>query len=173
MKKLIYQKIINNFDEKQRTINLDVDKLYLNLNLTLILSKFLNKHIEIQLKGFVFNFLNTNYIITLHHNLPIENVLHNTNSMDILINSNWSEILILDVTNIDIINYKINKFYCNKLPNINTIISIEGLNTQKNYTLEVIKYEFILFDNIQDDYLMPYIIGKFNTFISVLNYIIN
>jgi len=166
MKKIIYQKIINNSDKNQESINLDDEFKIHHLNLTLISSKFLNKHIEIQLKGFIFNFLNINYIITLHHNLPIENVLYNTNLMDILINSNWSEILILDATNINIVNYKINKFYCNKLPNINTIIYIEELNTRKNYILEVIKYEFLLFDNLQDDYLMPYIVGKFNTPIS-------
>jgi len=88
MKKIIYQKIINNSDKNQESINLDDEFKIHHLNLTLISSKFLNKHIEIQLKGFIFNFLNINYIITLHHNLPIENVLYNTNLMDILINSN-------------------------------------------------------------------------------------
>jgi hypothetical protein len=108
MKKIIYQKIINNSDKNQESINLDDEFKIHHLNLTLISSKFLNKHIEIQLKGFIFNFLNINYIITLHHNLPIENVLYNTNLMDILINSNWSEILILDATiNFIVINYQI------------------------------------------------------------------
>ena len=159
------------------------------LEIKLLTQQFIDKKLKIILNGFIFNFSKKNYIITLHHNLPIDNVsstidnvsntidnvsstidsvsntIDNVSStidsvsLDIQINSCWSEVLILNTDKLDLSSYKINKKYQNSLPKINeTLNLIQNIN---RYNLTVINYEFLPFDNLQSDYLIPYIIVTF------------
>ena len=106
---------------------------------------FYEKSLKISLNGFIFKFNNKEYIITLNHNLPVKSIEYNNSLVNIKINSNWSEILILDFPN-NLIDYKIHKIYQNKLPLVNQILKIKS--TLINYNLIVTGYDFIPFDNL-------------------------
>ena len=141
------------------------DNLLETIDLKLLVSNFINNKIELLLNGFILNFSNHDYIISIHHNLPIDNIYEGTNSLNILINSCWSETLILDNNLLDLSKYKINKYYQNKLPKPNDILELKksefdikiNQSATMVYKLKVINYDFHPFDNIQSDYLIPYI----------------
>jgi hypothetical protein len=116
----------------------------------IIYTPFFNKNnIKLSLKGCFIKWNSNIYILTVHHNLPINNVLLNDNNLDIIINSKWSEVLILDGNNYYKDFIVLNKIQ-NKLPKINNIINME------KYLLKVIDYEFINFDNYEGPQI-PYI----------------
>ena len=149
-----------------------IPKLKQTINIKLITSKFNFKNIELNLNGFIFNFSNKYYIISTHHNLPISEVINNNTILDIIINSCWSEVLIMNTSNINISEYSIYKSYYNKILKNKELINIKFNNDRLiNYRLEILEYEFQPFDNIQTDYLMPYIVAKFITNIDIDNII--
>lgn len=108
-----------------------------------------DKNTNFSIKGCFIEYNSKKYIISVHHNLPINNILFNDNKLNIIINSKWSEALILDGTNYNKDFIVLNKIQ-NKLPKINNIINME------NYILKVINYKFINFDNY-DGPQIPYI----------------
>jgi hypothetical protein len=103
-----------------------------------------NKYL-LSLKGFYIKFESKIYIFSIHHNLPINNVSFNDIKIDIIINSRWSDVLILDGEQ-DGFNYNkdyvLHKTIQNKLPNIDSIVNM------KDYLLQIVDYEFINIDNI-------------------------
>lgn len=126
------------------------------LDLQLFTQTFNKKVYENNLNGFILSYNNSNYIISVHHFLPIDKVMTNNSNLDIIVNSCWSEILICS-GNID--NYT-------KYKKINTSIPKERSNLQlvsSNDTYEMVTtgIEFIPFDNIDCNILMPYIKATF------------
>jgi len=111
--------------------------------------------------AFFFKYKKIIYIITLHHNLPINNIKLNDNDLDIHINSQWSEVLILNINkNINLLNYNIyNKFYI-RLPKINDVTYINYNN--RKISLQVINIIFLPFNDISN-FLLPYILLKGHT----------
>lgn len=129
------------------------------IQLTLTTQKFNSINKELSLSGFIFNYNNMNYIFTVHHMIPIENIIFNNIILSQHINSSWSEVLILHTNNIDIEPYLINKEYINKIPkideNIYMNIGIERIE------MIVADYDFIPFDNMKTSPLIPYIKATF------------
>lgn len=107
---------------------------------------------ETTLKGFYFKYKNNIYIFSTHHNLPIDNILYNDiEDLEIIINSKWSNVLILNGNNYNNIFklYNLNLIQ-NKIPPIDSIINMI------DYNLKIIGCEFIPFDNI-DGQKIPFI----------------
>jgi hypothetical protein len=117
---------------------------------------FLNKNLEQKLYSFILNYKKINYIISLHHNLPIDKVYNDLNiELNIKVNSCWSEVLILQTDNVDIEKYHINSKIQNKIPKINQVMYIKT-NDQRYETI-MIDHVFIPFDNINNELTIPYL----------------
>ena len=95
--------------------------LYRHMDLKITTQSFNNKNMNLTLKGFILNYNNNNYIITLHHNLGISEVCEVNTSilLDICINSCWNEVLIMKSQKIDMSKYII---YENIKNNIRRIV---------------------------------------------------
>ena len=113
--------------------------------INLYTDSFYDKSLKVSLNGFIFKYDNKYHLISIHHNLPINKVEYNNDPLNIKINSNWSEILILDLPN-NYIDYKINKLYQNKLPLIDQMLQIKTNNN--TFDINVIGYDFMPFDNL-------------------------
>lgn len=108
--------------------------------------------------GFVIKHNTKKYIVTLHHNLPINKVIdENKNELEIIINSNWNELLFLklpdDISDIPDYNIYINNFQT-KLPKKSDIahINIDGTK----FKIDITNITYFPFDNI-NGYKLPYI----------------
>ena len=117
------------------------------------------KKLTLSLNGFILNYMNKNYVITVHHNLPIDSVLHE-NSVEIVRNSGWSEILICSTNELNLREYKINRSIKNTIPKNNETLI---LKSDIDYEMRTIGYDFLPFDNIHENLLIPYIKAKFIT----------
>jgi hypothetical protein len=116
------------------------------------------KKLKLSLNGFILNHENTNHLITVHHNLPINTIYNDDNPIEIIRNSGWCEILIASTKTLNLKEYKINRIVKNTILKNNELIT---LKSNKNYDMRVIDYDFIPFDNISDNYLIPYIKAEF------------
>jgi len=126
-----------------------------------------NEHnIKIKTSGFVLRYKNKNYIVTLHQNLPIIDIeLLNNNIIqvtkfdksNILINSCWSNILIMLSKNIH--NFNIYSKYQNKLPSENDTLII--YDNMRKINILFLTITFISFNKLLD-ILTPYIIASFD-----------
>lgn len=127
------------------------------VNLKLNMQTFISNDLETKLNGFILNYNGENYIISVHHFLPVKSVydLDTNNELTIRVNSCWSEILLLDTSHIDISKYKITDKIQNKLPKPDEYIYIKTNN--QRYELKVLDYESIPFDNIQNNITIPQI----------------
>jgi len=130
------------------------------LQLRIKTQPFLNKFLEQKLNGFVLNYKKIDYLISVHHNLPIDSVynLLTQESLNIKINSCWSEVMILETQNIDLSNLCINYKIQNKLPKVDQIMFIKTNN--ERYLTQVIDHVFIPFNSISDALTIPYIRSK-------------
>jgi hypothetical protein len=127
------------------------------ININIISQSFMNKNINTQQYAFLLNYCSKVYCVSLHHFIPIQNVIDNdTNQkLNILVNSCWSEILLLNYYNIK--NKGIKKLH-NAIPKPNTELVL--YNNDSKYKFSVISYDFIPFDNLNDEYNIPYITAK-------------
>jgi len=145
--------------------------------LTLIVEcqEYLSKTIKLQMSGFIINIKGINKVITLHHFLPIKTVVETeiNQQLSILINSSWSEFLILDLDskNINLNKYSIYKNIQNKLPNLNDELTMNIVNSRETNNICIMKvcgYDYIPYDNLNIDMTLPYIkasvISKVNEF---------
>ena len=117
---------------------------------------FLDNSLEQNLNGFLLNYKKTIYLISLHHNLTIVSVYNSDDKqkLNISINSGWSEVLIMDTSNIDLSKYVINTNIQKKLPKVDDLLMIK--TNDINYRLSVIDIEYIPFNNI-NNLTIPYI----------------
>jgi hypothetical protein len=122
---------------------------------------FLNKFLEQKLNSFVLNYKKINHLISVHHHLPIDTVSDAFDKkLKIKINSCWSEVLVMETDNIDLSKYSIYSKFQNKLPKPGQAMFIKS-NDQR-YETTMFDYEFIPFDNINNDWMIPYIRAKIN-----------
>jgi hypothetical protein len=128
----------------------------------------LNKFLEKKLNSFVLNYQKTNYIISVHHNLPIDSIynLHDQ-KLNIKVDSCWSEVLIIDTTDIDLKDVTINYKIQNKLPKEGQLLTIK--TGDERYQTHVIDHEFIPFDKFSGDLTIPYIRSTLNESIDNLS----
>jgi hypothetical protein len=128
------------------------------LTLKILSQKFNGQNIKTTTYGFVLNYNGKNYIITVHHFLPIYKIFdfETNNELNIEINSSWNEGLILDTENVDLSKYKIFSKIHNSVPKLKSNLSMMINNDR--IQLEIIGYDLIPFDNIQMD--VPILIIK-------------
>lgn len=135
------------------------------INLDINCIPFKTKTHSESLCGFLLQYNNSVYLFSIHHYLPIESITNSNDKSEceIIINSCWSEALIMSSYNIDKIMYttfkKINnnlKSICdNKIrQNIFTIIENEEVQ------LDIFGTTFEYFDNFSNSPYTPYILGK-------------
>jgi hypothetical protein len=127
-----------------------------SINISILTEDFYNKRIKLNLNGFYIKYNSNIYLITLHHNLPIYLVKYNDITLDVLIDSCWNELLILENKNIkkDIM---IHTNWCHILKDTKTIYIIKD-----NYKIMFnnIDYEFIEYNNLESGSKIPYITAK-------------
>lgn len=88
------------------------------------------------LKGFILEYKKKKYIISIHHYLPIKKISYNDIELKQLINSYWSEILILEYNLSDFISYK--KYH----------VSLPKLNTQLYFNnIELLVSDIVFFEH--------------------------
>jgi hypothetical protein len=127
------------------------------LKLTIETQEYLTNKICQEISGFIFNTGGKNKLITLHHFLPVEKVLETETNQElsILINSSWSEFLILDPGYINISKYSVYKEIHNRLPKINDELFMELSETR--CVMKVFGYEFFPYNNLNTKITIPYI----------------
>ena len=135
------------------------------IDLNFITQEFESKQLKVNVKGFVLNYENKNYIITLHHNLPIHsiNIVGNESILSIKINSRWNECLILDYLD-HINNCKINNMIYKTLPKKNDMLYIIH---DRRYVMNTTGITFIPFDNSPNGIMIPYIVASMENFENV------
>jgi len=119
------------------------------IDLTIVTQKFNNQHYNFNFKGFIFEYNKKNYIITIHHNLPIHKITYKSIELFNVINSCWNEFLILEC---NFSNFIIHKKYNISLPKKNVLLYFNNI--------EIIVYDikFIPFNNLNNyPYKLPYI----------------
>ena len=128
------------------------------INIEILSEVFNETSINININGFIFCYLDINYIITSHNFIPINNVSDdNNNRLDIILNSITNEVLILKYLPIHDIEYKINKIYQLKIPLIKTVCYILY---DRKYKILIKNTTFISYNNITSKYKLPYIVAN-------------
>ncbi len=127
------------------------------MTLKIITQPLNSRMIENLVTGFILNHENSNYIISVHHFLPINAVLEyeSETPLNIKINSSWSEALILETNNMDFSKYKIFSKVHNNIPKPDCPLFIKVAG--KRLELQITGYEMLPFDNIQSDITIPII----------------
>ena len=120
---------------------------------------FNNTAINSKINAFIICYLNTNYIITYHNFIPINNICDNNNNrLKILLDSITSDVLILEYLPTYKDTHKINKKFLLKLPENGTICNILH---EHRYNIRIEETTFISCNNITSEYKLPYIIASF------------
>lgn len=139
--------------------------------LELCTQEFQQKQLKIRLNGFIMNYNNNNYIVTLHHNLPIHEFTIPSKQIKPTIKFNplWNECIILETEDIkcNLDEYKINSMIQNKLPKINETICV--VTETKRYKMITIGLDFIPFDMSNSNYMIPYIKATFVDKIDIMD----
>ena len=128
------------------------------IKLTLKPQPFISNEYKEELTGFLLQYNNSIYGITVHHNLPIETLYNSEtkNSLDIIINSCWSEALIFKTNNINTSQYNIFKKIQNRIPNAdNDIFTI--INNERAQ-VKFVEMNFEPFDGFNSSPKTPYIL---------------
>jgi hypothetical protein len=122
---------------------------------------FLNKFRIKNINSFVLNYQKINYLISVHHNLPIDSVYNSHDQkLNIKVNSCWSEVLIMETNNVNLSNTIINYKVQNKLPKEGHVMTIK--TTSELYHTTVVDHVFFPFDNITGNYKIIYIKSRLN-----------
>jgi len=119
---------------------------------------FLGKYIEQNLNSFILYYDREHHLVSVHHNLPFDSIYYDKQELSIKVNSCWSEVLIMETNNLDLTDININYNIQNKLPQEGDVLCIKT-STGRYQTL-CIGYDFIPFDNINEDLKLPYIKSK-------------
>ena len=132
------------------------------MNITINIQEFLNKILKLNLISFVLNYYKKNYLISVHHHLPIDSVYNLFDQKLIIkVDSCWSEVLIMETDNIDISLLPINYTFQNRIPKPDQVLIIK--TDILRYESVMIDYDFIPFDNINQNLTIPYIRAKLKT----------
>lgn len=131
------------------------------ITLELCTQAFQGQQIKIELNGFLMTFGSNDYIVTLHHNLPIHEIIISDPQMkpNILFNPMWNESLILDANDIKchLAKYKTTNIIQNKLPKSNENLSM--ITNNMRYEMNTLGIDFISFDLSPAGPKIPYIMA--------------
>ena len=129
--------------------------------MTIILSTIptLGKQLNIKLNSFILSYKSKKFIVSLHHNIPINTVSdEGCNMIDIHINSLWSEVLLLKSDTINCTDYKVFNEIQNKLPKEGDAMT---LLADVRYNMIAKDIIMIPYDNLSTDFSLPYITAEF------------
>ncbi len=127
-----------------------------SIDINIITDNFYDKQIKMNLVGTVIKYNSKKYLITVHHNLPIYLVKHKTTNLNVLIDSCWNELLVLENNNI-FNNVKVHTNFCHILKSdINIYIVKDNCKIMFNN----ISYEFIQYNNLEKGQRVPYIVAN-------------
>jgi hypothetical protein len=130
---------------------------HITINLSTIPT--LGKQLDIKLNSFILSYKSKKFIVSLHHNIPINNITDEEgNILDIHINSLWSEILILKSDTINCTDYKVFNEIQNKLPKNGDIMTVLA---DTRYNMVTKNITMIPFDNLSSNFSLPYITAEF------------
>jgi len=121
--------------------------------------------LEVSIKGFILNHAGKSLIITIHHFLPVERVFQENINFDIIINSAWSDVLILDSEQIDYSQYQIHTLVQIKLPKNGDLLTMK-VTDELSYDLRVRNHTFLPFNDIMtadNKTVLPYITALFDS----------
>lgn len=137
---------------------------YKTIDLILKCLPFMSTCHKENLTGFLLCYNNITYLLSVHHYLPIENILNDNNelSCNILVNSCWSEALIMDTYNIDTSQFTIFKKIQNNIKFFNDLKVFTIINGEIK-PIDIINTIFEPFDYLNLSPEIPYLVGKLNT----------
>ena len=129
------------------------------MTLELCTQPFQDQHVKIELSGFIITYNSNEYIVTLHHNLPIHDITINDMQIKPSIKCNplWNETLILEANDIKchITKYKTTNVIQNKLPKPNDNLIM--ITNNMRYEMNTLGIDFISFDLSPNGPMIPYI----------------
>ena len=134
---------------------------YRTINLSLKCKPFMTADYRESLTGFLLHLNNTTYLLSVHHHLPIENVYEKQTESpcNILVNSCWSEALIMDSQNIDTSQFTVFKKIQNSIKSFGDSDVFALIDGERNgINLSSVIYEPFDYLNFSPD--TPYLIGK-------------
>jgi hypothetical protein len=110
---------------------------------------------DINTNGFIFNKFSEDYIVTVHHGLPIQSCKFKNNNLKIIKDSIWNELLILKNTNKSNNIYTKYKKIKYKIPNLDEDLYIKLNN--KQITLKNATYINLHLHDVPTNPKIPYI----------------
>ena len=116
--------------------------------MTIILSTIpiLGKQLDIKLNSFILSYKSKKFIVSLHHNIPINNVSDEEGNMiDIHINSQWSEVLLLKSDTLNCTDFKVFSEIQNKITKKGDVMT---LLADARYNMVAKDIIMIPFDNL-------------------------
>ncbi len=141
---------------------------YKTITLSIKCLPFMSSTHKETLTGFLLQQNSSIYLLSVHHYLPIEAVyeVQTESRCNILINSCWSEALIMDSHNIDTTQFLTFKKIQNS---IKSFTDIDNINNEifsvidgERTSLKIIGTAFEPFDNLNYSPDIPYLIGRLN-----------
>ena len=134
---------------------------YRTINLSLKCLQFMSTSHRESLTGFLLQHNSTIYLLSVHHHLPIENVyeIQTESPCNILVNSCWSEVLIMDSHNIDTSQFTVFKKILNSIKSFNGSEIFALIDGERN-SINLISTIYEPFDYLNLSPEIPYLIGK-------------
>jgi hypothetical protein len=123
-----------------------------SIDINIITDNFYDNQIKMNLVGTVIKYNSKKYLITVHHNLPIYLVKYKNANLNVLIDSSWNELLVLENKNIE--NIKVHNNFCYILK---SDINIYIIKDNYKIMFNNISYEFIQYNNLESGQRVPYI----------------
>ncbi len=134
---------------------------YRTINLSLKCAQFMTSNYRESLTAFLLHHNNSTYLISLHHHLPIDTVYEKQTESpcNILVNSCWSEVLIMDSHNIDISQFTVFKKIQNSIKSFSDSEVFIIIDNERN-RIDLTRTIYEPFDYLNFSPETPYLIGK-------------
>ena len=136
---------------------------YRTINLSLKCLPFMSTNHRESLTGFLLHHNSTTYLLSVHHHLPIETVYEKQteSACNILVNSCWSEALIMDSHNIDTSQFTVFKKIQNSIKSFNEAEIFALIDGERNL-INMVGTIYEPFDYLNSSPDIPYLVGKLN-----------
>lgn len=134
---------------------------YRTINLSLKCLPFMSANHKENLTGFLLHHNSSTYLLSVHHHLPIETVYEKQteSACNILVNSCWSEALIMDSHNIDTSQFTVFKKIQNSIKSFNDSEIFALIDGERN-SINLISTIYEPFDYLNLSPDIPYLVGK-------------
>ena len=129
--------------------------------LSCTMQECLELNIKTKLASFIFNYEKVNYIISVHHGLPISDYKYNNQQLEIYKHPIWNELIIFNTNDIIIDSPVIFKKIKIKLPISNDLLYIKTVNLPVN--LSVVSQQMINLHHLPTNPSVIYIYAHVNS----------